>query len=709
MAYKCEWRRPTGPMKVAVIVIKVHVSELDLQSFRQAAEKCAVLMHDNIVPVFGMTGEFGSSPALVLPWFQTGTLLCLIAGQGAALNIRPRLNLLHGVVSGLCYLHGLGVVHGDITSSNILVDVKEGEYVARLTGFSLATIFSDRLRDRTIESNDDTIRWTAPELLKAHGQPVNSAPTAQSDMYSFGRIMFHVLTLVIPWNDINDIVVLQRILGGEDIPCPATPDMTTARWNEIAQCWSSDLSARPSATMVMNFLWSELEALINADISVGGAGESYSNAVFDAERETTSINTMRSESKAVQSGRDQRALTATVNTAWGETVTTAVHSDTVYHDCSTLSQQDAGRLTANIRVPECITQSRDDDSQVSTSELPLLPEIRLALAEDLTGQIFGGINDYVASGAFANVYKCEWRKPSSPVKKVAVKTFRHYTDCASEQDLRRFRRETAIWAHLIHDNIVRLYGTTEGFGPTTALVSQWFPDGTLSLLITEQGATLTIKSKLKLLHGIASGLYYLHSFPVVHGDITSSNVLVDLKEGEYKACLTDFGLSNVLCGSLKMCQIEGSTVRPGAIRWTAPELLMSHEPPADIKPTTQNDMYSFGCVMFHLLTLIVPWHGTSEYRVIQKIQNGENIPRPEISEATSDVTNAHWSHIEQCWSIDPSARPCAFTAMKFIIGELEVLNQDVRLRLVLSCRSRVSDSDRISLLVGYSITIKMRT
>jgi hypothetical protein len=115
-------------------------------------------------------------------------------------------------------------------------------------------------------------------LLKAD-KPADSAPTTQNDMYSFARVMFHVrfmdpqnlrtfnmtacaqvLTLVIPWNGISDMVVLQKILRGEDISRPATPDVTTARWNEIAKCWSSDISARPSATMVMNFLRSELEA-----------------------------------------------------------------------------------------------------------------------------------------------------------------------------------------------------------------------------------------------------------------------------------------------------------------------------------------------------------------------------------------------------------------------------------------------------------------
>ncbi|KAG2033523.1 kinase-like domain-containing protein [Suillus americanus] len=712
IVYKCEWRRSTGSLKVAVKVIKVDMPELDLQGVRRVAENWAALIHDNIVPVLGTTGGFGLALALVLPWFQSGTLLRFIAEQGAALNIRSRLNLLHDMASGISYRPSFfhsklactdmvavstwaGMVHGDIKSSNVLVDIKEGEYVACLTDFGLATVLGGRLGDRTIGSNVRTgaIRWTAPELLKADDQPADSAPTTQNDMYSFGRVMFHVLTLVIPWNSINDMVVLQRILGGEDISRPATPDVTTARWNEIAKCWSSDVFARPSATMVMDFLRSELEALTDDDISVGGVGGSHSNAIFDAEQRTAPIDIMhptRSKSKAVQRGRSQRTLAAIVNTvtlsgpqrgsSFGRTVTTAARFDTVHDDHCTSSQQDAGQLTGNTKVPECIDQSRNDDSQASTSEPPPLPEIQLALAEDLTGQIFGTIDDYIASGAYGNIYRCEWRRPSGPVK-VAVKAFRYH---ASEQGLRRIRRETAVWAHLIHDNIVTLYGTTKGFGPTTALVSRWFPDGTLFRLITDQGDTLTIKSKLKLLHGIASGLYYLHSFPVVHGDITSSNVLVDFKEGEYKACLTDFGLSNVLGEHLNDRAIEGSIVRPGAIRWSAPELLRSRDSPFDIKPTTQNDMYSFGRVVFHLLTLTVPWHDIDEYKVMQKILKGEDIPRPEVSETTSDVTDTRWNWIERCWSIDPSARPCALVAMNFITGELEALKQDAGISTALS-------------------------
>ncbi|KAG1844190.1 hypothetical protein DFJ58DRAFT_31009 [Suillus subalutaceus] len=123
-----------------------------------------------------------------------------------------------------------------------------------------------------------------------------------------------------------------------------------------------------------------------------------------------SDNGMHWTSKVMRSGRRQRTLSTIVNTVTlsgsqrgstlGRTVTTAAHSDAVCDGTS--SQHDAGQLAGNTKVSECITQSRDDrdDSQASTSEPPPLPEIQLALAEDLTGQVFGSINDYVASGAF---------------------------------------------------------------------------------------------------------------------------------------------------------------------------------------------------------------------------------------------------------------------------------------------------------------------
>jgi serine/threonine protein kinase len=79
--------------------------------------------------------------------------------------------------------------------------------------------------------------------------------------------------------------------------------------------------------------------------------------------------------------------------------------------------------------------------------------------------------------------------------------------------------------------------------------------------------------------------------------------MVDVREGRYKACLTDFGLATVFGGLLDDLAFGKSTVQHGAVRWTAPELLIAYDRPAVVKPTTQNDMYSFGRVMFHVSVL----------------------------------------------------------------------------------------------------------
>ncbi|KAJ8597345.1 kinase-like protein [Rhizopogon salebrosus TDB-379] len=307
-----------------------------------------------------------------------------------------------------------------------------------------------------------------------------------------------------------------------------------------------------------------------------------------------------------------------------------------------------------------MSQFRIDDPQARRS---------LQLPPDLTGQIYGTTNDYVAGGSFGNVYRCEWRRPTGPVE-VAVKVIRFHT---SKEDSRRFRREASIWARLVHENIVSLFGTTEGFGPSIALVSPWFPHGTLFRLIAQQGIKLSISSRLNLLHDVASGLHYLHSFPIVHGDISSSNVMVDVREGQYKACLTDFGLATVFGGLLDDLAIGGSTVQPGAARWTAPELLRAYDRSSDIEPTTHNDMYSFGRIMFHVLTLVSPWSDIDDYGVFRRILSGEEISRPEKSDATHDITDARWDMIQQCWSVDPSARPSTSMAMDFLKSQIQAV------------------------------------
>jgi serine/threonine protein kinase len=83
-----------------------------------------------------------------------------------------------------------------------------------------------------------------------------------------------------------------------------------------------------------------------------------------------------------------------------------------------------------------------------------------------------------------------------------------------------------------------------------------------------------------------------------------TNVLVD---GDKRAYLADFGLSGTLTHKTGMTYLAKLSCHPGAMRWTAPELLSGEEPASAI--TTQSDIYSFGNIFLQVsCSLSLIWH-----------------------------------------------------------------------------------------------------
>ncbi|KAG2099653.1 kinase-like domain-containing protein, partial [Suillus cothurnatus] len=215
--------------------------------------------HPTIVPLLGIAHVGSLFPALVSQWMPSGTLYMYL--EQGKISASAKIELASPLFTNHI-LHSEKVVHGDLQPANVLIDDSGNP---RLTGFNLATVVGDPELQLTMTTADHSfdVRWRAPELIGVDCDP--GMPTFESDIYSFGSVTFFVLTLVIPWHDVDEYKVVQKLLGGEEILRPetsaATSDVTDARWNQIEQCWSSDASARPSASMVMNFLKNELDAL----------------------------------------------------------------------------------------------------------------------------------------------------------------------------------------------------------------------------------------------------------------------------------------------------------------------------------------------------------------------------------------------------------------------------------------------------------------
>ncbi|OAX32207.1 kinase-like protein, partial [Rhizopogon vinicolor AM-OR11-026] len=210
-------------------------------------------------------------------------------------------------------------------------------------------------------------------------------------------------------------------------------------------------------------------------------------------------------------------------------------------------------------------------------------------------------------------------------------------------------REIHIWAILKHQYILPFYGTVEGFGRFRALVSPWMPNGNLNSYLGRADVTLTM-----MLKQITEGLKYLHDTNVIHGDLTSNNVLI-AADGSPR--LADFGISNIVKQSNSTFSYH-----TGAVRWVAPELMISKEDQTIQYGTKSSDIYALGGIMLEVLYGKQPywWIKNAVHVVTAKFKHLEPI------NASLQIQPTHLDFMRRCWSPDSEVRPSVDDVLKFL-------------------------------------------
>jgi len=186
----------------------------------------------------------------------------------------------------------------------------------------------------------------------------------------------------------------------------------------------------------------------------------------------------------------------------------------------------------------------------------------------------------------------------------------HISD--SPEEKARFVHEAQSASALNHPNVTTIYGIEEN--PEGLFIAMEYVEGkTLKQIIEKE--TLSIKKVLDIGIQVCEGLTAAHKKEIVHRDIKSDNIMVT-KEGQVK--IMDFGLAK-LKGATKITE-TGSTL--GTAAYMSPEQAEGEE------VDQRSDVFSFGVVLYELLTGQLPFKGEHQAAIVYSIMNEE--PQPVV-------------------------------------------------------------------------------
>lgn len=184
--------------------------------FQREAQMASSLNHPHILTVYD-AGEFEGRQYLVTEFVDGGTLKDWYKRQPR--SCEDVVELLIGVADGLAAAHDAGILHRDIKPDNILVT---GSGYAKLADFGLAKLELSPASGSATRTLTDvqtrqgivvgTIAYMSPE--QASGQPLD----ARSDMFSFGVVLYEMLSGQRPFAGASNLELLQRVIDAKPAP-----------------------------------------------------------------------------------------------------------------------------------------------------------------------------------------------------------------------------------------------------------------------------------------------------------------------------------------------------------------------------------------------------------------------------------------------------------------------------------------------------------
>jgi len=239
--------------------------------------------------------------------------------------------------------------------------------------------------------------------------------------------------------------------------------------------------------------------------------------------------------------------------------------------------------------------------------------------------------------------------------------------------------------------------------PRFAIVTQWCEGSTLYKHIHILDRHWKISQLIDIARQICQGMSYLHDRGIIHRDLKSSNVFLDMSAEPddvgicWRVKIGDFGLAAV---KTVLADGDNQQFQPtGSVLWMAPEVIQQKDPNCY---STSSDVYAYGSVLFEMFSGKLPHaHISSKEQIMWQVGKGKL--KLKFEQCRDDTPESIMDLIQSCTEFDRNRRPNFAPEIDEILSKFEIIYPRIQRSQSEPCLIRTPADDLLGLSISFGV------